>query len=507
MQHLLNILLAVIVCLLIGCTDLNITNQIDQLADESFEEDEDFVLYIAPAYLSLRNLTAVGSWLGLQEISSDEACAPIRGFQWSDQHWIDLHRHQWLASNPLVRSTWHALYQGVAECNRLIKSLEILTGPERAPYVAELRALRAFYYMYLIDAYGDVPLITDFDDVQPPARSSRAEVFTFIESELVEARGLLLRDVNQDTYGRITYFGAQAILANLYLNAEIYSGVPRWDDCIGIADDIIESNQFVLTENYFDNFQIHNETSSEFIFAIPYHEKYAIGFNLVMATLHSDAIKTYNLESQPWNGWCTLEDFFDSYADHDQRKGNGKFPGSFIYGQQFTANGDTLLQDTSFLPFEPDDPDGLPVNYRPHIKSLDSALLQDGARIGKFEIEMGGGPNMNNDFPIFRYTRILLNKAEAHWRMGQMDEALELFNQVRSRSGLEAESSLSTAVWLEELGREFFMESFRRSDLIRFDKFNSSWWEKEQSDDCKNIFPIPADQLDENLNLIQNPCY
>ena len=224
-----------------------------------------------------------------------------------------------------------------------------------------------------------------------------------------------------------------------------------------------------------------------------------------MSTLHEASQKTFNLVSQPWNGWCTLSDFFATYEDQDIRKGDGISRGSFLYGQQYDFDGDTLLEDTT-RSVSPIDPEGLPLVYTPMIRSLDSAYSQDGARVNKFEIAVGSSQDMNNDFPVYRYARVLLMKAEALWRLGRTGEALILFNQIRERSGLSRVDQLNDDIWIAELGREFFMEGHRRTDLIRFGKFEDSWWEKPASEACKSIFPIPQSQL-EMANLNQNPCY
>ena len=490
-----------------SCTDLDIRNEVDILADDYFQSEEDFILFIAPVYLPLRELTNVGSWLGMQEMSSDEICAPIRGQQWNDEHWVRVHRHQWTPIDGIVIQTWNVCFHGINQCNRLIQALEEHGSERRFPYLAELRAVRAFYYSLLIDAYGSVPIVTSFADVEPPANASRNEVFTFIEQELSEVLTELPKDGGDETYGRMTEWSARALLANLYLNAEKYLGMERWSELIQQTEIIINSNKFQLTDDYFENFRVNNENSAEIIWAIPFDEQFAQGFSIAMATLHTEGQRTYNLTSQPWNGWCTLEDFFNSYSDQDARKGSGRFPGSFIFGTQFSAEGDTLLQDTTIFSLEPEDPDGLPIVHTPKILSLENALMQDGARIGKFEFEEGAGSNMSNDYPIFRYSRILLNHAEGLWRLGRTDVALETFNQVRMRADLEPVATINEEIFLAELGREFFMESYRRSDLIRFGRFTESWWEKDFTDPCRELFPIPSGQLNENPNLIQNPCY
>jgi hypothetical protein len=138
------------------------------------------------------------------------------------------------------------------------------------------------------------------------------------------------------------------------------------------------------------------------------------------------------------------------------------------------------------------------------------ALRQAGARIGKFEFENGGAQHMNNDFPVFRYSDFLLMKAEILLRQNKdLGDALMAVNMVRERAGVPAWGSgdLTLDNLLAERGREMFYEGWRRQDLIRFGKYGDEWWEKGESEPCKELMPIPAQVLAANPNLEQNPCY
>jgi starch-binding outer membrane protein, SusD/RagB family len=136
-----------------------------------------------------------------------------------------------------------------------------------------------------------------------------------------------------------------------------------------------------------------------------------------------------------------------------------------------------------------------------------NALRQAGTRVNKFEIQLGAAPNLSNDFPIFRYSDALLMKAEAAWRQGKSAVALQFVNQVRERANVAPLTALDPDILLAERGRELFAEGHRRSDLIRFGKYNDAWWEKAQSAPFRNLFPIPENQLQANPNLTQNPGY
>ena len=115
------------------------------------------------------------------------------------------------------------------------------------------------------------------------------------------------------------------LLAKLYLNAEVYTGTPQWAKVITACDEIINSGLYSLEANYFTNFNVNNQGSKEFIFAIPYDEIFFQGFELGTQTLHYGNQNTYNFTQQPWNGFCTLEEFYNSYDDTDLRKGRCRY--------------------------------------------------------------------------------------------------------------------------------------------------------------------------------------
>ncbi|MFT7056150.1 MAG: hypothetical protein ACJAR3_001781 [Roseivirga sp.] len=119
---------------------------------------------------------------------------------------------------------------------------------------------------------------------------------------------------------------------------------------------------------------------------------------------------------------------------------------------------------------------------------------------------------MDNDYVLFRYGEVLLMKAEATARLnGNWSDAtaLALVNQVRSRAGVAAFSSMTEGQFLAERGREMFQESIRRTDLVRFNRWGDAWWEKAAHNNANlNIFPIPNDQIQAALGtLTQNPGY
>jgi len=500
-----------------ACTDLEEELFSEVTSDNFFQTEEELISALGGAYTSLYGyMGTTGVWAA-QEVSSDEMVVPTRGPDWGDGgHWVRLHQQEWTAEDPTVNSTWGFLFGGVSATNRLIFQFEELQNPLTNAFIGELKGLRAIYYMWLLDLYGNVPIVTGFADVDPaPPTNSRQEVFNFVESELTDALDAVSSATDLSTYGRVNRNVVQTALARLYLNAEVYTGTARWSDAANAANAVINSGAYSLEADYFANFSADNSGSKEMIWAIPYDAVFAGGLNIVMQTLSYLNQDTYNLAEQPWNGWCTVEEFFNSYEDTDKRKGVANTEdgpsgvrGNFLWGPQWDASGSVRLQDAGTLASGVD-PDGVPFTIRPEINELfPEAWREAGARNTKFEFELGGQPNMNNDFPLMRYSDILLMRAEAMWRMDNgSGEALALVNQMRDRAGVAPFTELTADNLLAERGREMFSETVRRTDLIRFGKFTDEWFGKAAQPECKELFPIPRSQTDANPNLVQNPCY
>ncbi len=500
-----------------ACTDLDEELYDAVTADNFFQTEDELISALGAAYTSLYGYMGTTSLYAAQEVSSDEMVVPTRGPDWGDGgHWVRLHQHLWTAEDPTVTNTWNFLFGGVNACNRLIFQFQELNNPLTDPFISELEGLRAIYYLWLMDLYGNVPIVTSFADADPnPPTNTRAEVYAFVEGALTGALPNVSQNVDGTTYGRVNAMVIQMALAKLYLNAEVYTGTAQWQKAADACAAIINSGNYVVEPDYFRNFNVDNSGSSEFILAIPYDAVFAGGLNIVMQTLSYLNQQSYNLQAQPWNGWCTLEDFYNSYEDTDLRKGQpnteegpSTVRGNFLVGPQWDVTGKVRLTDAGTLASGVD-PDGEPFTIRAEVNELfPEAWREAGARASKFEFEIGGRPNMNNDFPVFRYSDVLLMRAEALWRMDPGNaEALDLVNQIRARAGVDPFTELTAENLLAERGREMFIECHRRSDLIRFGVFGDEWWEKPVSEPCIELFPIPKAQTDANANLVQNPCY
>ncbi len=543
-----------------ACTDLSepIDDQV-QTAD-FFQNDQQFISAMGDAYSNLGGAGGNGAPAQVNQVTTDEVIVPTRGQDWSDGgFWYRLHTHTWTPTESTFEGFWNTYFGGVNNANRLIFQFEsaLEEGTANAdlvtPFVSELKVLRAFYYFWLLDAFGNVPIVTSFVDApeQPSQPSSnfaegRRMVFEFVERELLDNLPNLSADV-RSTYGRMNTYVAHMTLAKLYMNAEVYTGTARWNDAMTYLDGIINSGAFSLAPNYRSNFVVQNEGSPENIFVVPYDKVFRGGFNLHQMTLHYGSQNTYNFQNQPWNGWSATQKLYESVIDPVQNPGPqgevwGVLPTSddaglervmgtmddrlsnFLVGPQYTAGGARVMDSGVFSDY---DKNGEPLSFIPSVidaqVSVEESLRvygsfvcrQCGARIGKYEFEPGIGSEMSNDFVLFRYADVLLLKAEILWRQNPASgEALALVNQVRTRAGVDPFDNLTVDRLLAERARELFFEQTRRQDLIRFagvaggeTRFNDPWRYKEMSSAHLNVGPIPQSQIQTNPNLVQNPGY
>lgn len=451
------------------------------------------------AFSVLLNGTATnGGFFALQEGGTDEAVITQKGGDWFDGGlYIRMHHHEYSPQTWSINGAWNDAYNGVFQCNSILAKSDTKDAQK-----AQLRALRAYYYWRLIDTFGNVKIYTTpgADAPQVP----RTQVYQFIESELLAAIPGL--PTAKQEYGRLNQAGAYALLARLYLNAQVYTGTAQYQKAIDAANQVINSGLYDLSPNYADVFSPKNVENIEHIFVAPFDESTGQGATWAQMTLHYPSQLTFKLQEQPWNGFSTLEDFYNSYEDGDARKTN-----NFVAGPQVDLNGNPILD----LAYDKADPDGPAINYTPKINQLfPNASRQAGARFGKFSFKIGQGNNMDNDFPLLRYGEVLLNKAEALARLNGFGDAtaIALVNQLRTRAKVTPFVTMTEGQLLAERGRELFVEALRRSDLIRFDAYKNAWWEKPADADRHTyLFAIPIEQMQLNgtttYNLTQNPGY
>ena len=524
-----------------ACTKLKDTPYTAIISTKFNPTQADLAALVGAGYSQWRFILL--DWNGLwraQEVTGDQLVIPKRPWGWFDDGvYQRLHKHTWTTDDDVVNQTWSRTYAGITNCNRIIYQIEsglipITTGKEAT--LAELKVLRASYYAILCDFYGNVPIVTKFDLPAGflPKQNTRTEVYNFIVKELTDNIPLLSAENNVATYGKFNKWAAYTLLAKMHLNAGVYTGTPKWTECIAACDAVINSGAGYMLEPAQKNvFVTENQNSKEIIFALPMDEDYTNNWNafdLHMQTLQQENQATYNLKNTPWGGICAIPQFINTFDQSDARYQN-----NWIKGQQYTSAGQMLYVAQG-------DFTGKPLNFVNELPGLEKGESVHGFRLGKFEIKMGATNRLSNDYPIFRYADVLMMKAECLLRTGKADEAAVIVTQVRQRDfasnpakatvtgaqlqqgssyvyGLqdnvnnqhttEGGADIQYGRFLDELGWEFDQEGHRRTDMIRFGAFTKKSWLSHAATNNINriLFPIPRTQIEKNANLKQNTGY
>jgi hypothetical protein len=410
----------------------------------------------------------------------------------------------------------------------VIDALQRTNFATKAGIVAELRVLRALYYYALMDMFGGVPIVCSDEGnplctgigIEARAQNTRAEVFSFIESELIAARAALPLTWDATMNGRITQGAADALLASLYVNAQVFTGTvtaaglqrgtARWADAETVSNRILNSGQYSLATDasvgcstpgcgWRSNFRADNGNSKENILVVKYLNQPGLGLNFAMRALHYNQ---YSGGETPWNGFSTIADTYNAFDPADQRRQ------IFLAGPQF--NQVTGLPAT--------DRAGNPLVFDPNIPNDAQTGEGNGVRILKWPVDPNHLDRENgNDYAIFRLAEIYLIKAEAVNELNRPAEAIALINTLRARvfsppkplAGTLTQAQVRDAILNERLF-ELTAETKRRQDLIRAGKYNQPWLFKSpasQTQLYRVLMPIPLTQLGTNPKLVQNPGY
>ncbi|GAA5021605.1 hypothetical protein GCM10011506_02510 [Marivirga lumbricoides] len=519
-----------------GCMDLDETPY-SELEESNFYNNE---LEIIQA--TLRPFTHMQAWLAFtgqsgyyyhNELSADQTAWTQKGRHGYDggDH-IRQHYHTWTDQENRLANAWRLMWTGVGFVNAAIEDIESIdpaaagiTEERLQSLVAESKVLRAYHYMKIMDMWGNVPIVTTVGVPQAPPTASRAEVFDFIEQELLD-NVEKLQPLSQALLGRVSRAVGYAMLSELYLNAEIWSGEQRWQDCITYSDKIINgeggslTGSMALDQNPLGPFSNLNEFSPENIFQFPFSRKNGFGYSWASFYMgFSNMAPALNVNYAGNNAFVVIPSAFDAYQENDIRKQEW-----FLFGPQYKYGTDQPILGS-------EEYNGQPFVYVNNIRrnsegqtgvgSMTDGEENSGARFHKYRSGTQDDPNyLENDYVIYRLTEIYFNKAEALIRLNggnATGDAVSLINESRSRYFSEEDwpdemyttASLTLDELLAERGREFIFEGKRRTDLIRFGKFTTaSWWDHEPSGD-KNLtlYPIPLRQLQSNPNLKQNDGY
>ena len=455
-----------------------------------------------------------GTYRGVYDFNTfttDEAIIPTRGGDWFDGgFWQEIFLHEWDAGTGALNDTWKYLYKVIALCNRSIETLDanasLLSDEQLKAYKAEVRALRAMYYYYLMDLFARVPLVlSSKTPMSQVNQSSRPEVFKFVLSELQETLPFLPYERSNylgDYYGRMTGPVVIFLLAKICLNAEVFCDENWTEACIAYCDELSYFG-YQLDKNMEDCFSVHNETSMENIFTIPMDPSfYTNQMQNLFRSYHYRHAGIYGMSGE--NGASATKETLETFGFFNADEWDIRLGATYYYGTVYDNDGKPVIMQN-----------GEPLTYHPEAIKLDvtgdkyEALA--GARMRKYAVDYTSskdGKLMHNDIVLFRYADVLLMKCEAKVRNGQ-DGDTEL-NAVRVRSYMGFRKATLENI-LAERQLELAWEGWRRQDLIRFGKFTRPYSSRPQvpNEDSgfTTVFPIPGDVLTLNPNITQNYGY
>lgn len=445
-------------------------------------------------------------WM-MQELTTDEAV-----IGWNDGTIKDLHYQNWTAGNEFIRTMYSRLLYQVSLTNEFLRqttdaklnkrNVDASLQAEILNYRAEARFLRALSYYHALDLFGNPPFVTEKDPIGAflPEQIQRKELFEYIETELLAIESKIT-PARQNEYGRADQAAVWMLLAKLYLNAEVYTGTPRYNDVVTYTKKIINAG-YQLAPKYEYLFLADNDSNgaqNEIIFPIRFDGVNTYSFGgmtfLIRAAIGGKMEPSNFGVNSGWAGLRTTPEFV------------GLFPnvGSTADDREMFFTEDQSLE----------------IN--------DISSFNDGYAIAKFKnIDTQGnsgsdptGEHPDTDFPLFRLGDVYLMYAEAVLRGGggDLNTALIYVNELRARAfnggGQITLNELTLDFILDERGRELYWEGKRRTDLIRFHQFseNGLWAFKggvpqgATTDAYRNLFPIPATDIGVNTNLTQNPGY
>ena len=557
-----------------GCTKLDeqVYDQVDAANFLTRRDDviRDFLRPFEHAYWSIQgnDVYAVG------EDCTDEMGTYNRQGDWQDGGYYQrMHYHTWTPQDGFTNGAWRNFYQGIVLSTNSLQDMEGITDPaklsittdELNDFKAELRTLRAWFYLRAFDFYRNIEIVTDVKNTtQGGTQATPQETFNYIESELKAAiPNLPTREqLGANGIGRWTKASAATLLSRLYLNAKVYIGTDKYTECEAVCRDIIAGKYgaYALDSRWDAPFDYTNKNlNSEVIYGFPgtlarTHWQYDSGMFFWGMTY--DAAPLYcgftdfgqsnpRFALQPGRDVDSVEYThtlgkpfvkFQKYPDDLRLKkyknlGDSKREGMFLYGYlpyNKTVNGvvrqDTVRGNKGPYALFIRDQVGYFLGTKPGIKIADKesnmnhADHNSGIFLVKYPVYPTPDPNrITSAYAEIRLTEVYYALAECRYRAGDKAAAATLLNQVRQRNYPAGSTSLYNPTgsqltdqeMLDEWGREFIGENRRRTDLIRWGVFNTgTWWDKKpDADKHTEIFPIGRDILSSNPKLKQNPGY
>jgi hypothetical protein len=440
----------------------------------------------------------------LNELTTDEAIC-----SWGDPGIPEMNFNRWSSSHDQITGVYGRFYFNVTLCNHFLEQTEGMTDEKTMKQRAETRFLRALNYFYLMDFFGSVPF-TEVVATEAPKQISRADLFDYVEKELTECEADMY-DPKQAPYYRADKAANWLLKSRLYLNAEVYTGTPKWNEAATYAKKVMDS-AYKLNPDYTHLFMGDNSGSN--INKAPQE---------IILPIAADGIKTRSWGSSLFLIASTRTSGMPNWGSTEGWGGNRAratlvkkfFPDGNIPANAYVTPTTTGAADKRALFFVDPNDRTLEIQKVEIFKQGYSVMKYNNARADGASPSDTQFPDM--DVPFLRAAEAYLTFAEATLRAGgSNDEALTAINALRTRANAPIFTTINLDRILDEKAREFYFEGHRRTDLIRYGYYGSgdyNWdWKGGSPSGTKfseiyNLFPIPSTDMNSNENLVQNPGY
>lgn len=399
----------VLIFLTVSCFDLSETVYSEIPVENFFNNEKDIIAYAGRAYIRLQPYPEEQRLWSLGENASDELAIPAKdNNEWKEgDRWQVIDKHTLgsaTATNKILTQSWDMVFEGISACNEILLVISPVQFENKDRVLAEIKILRAFYYYWALDYWGNVPFSIVYGSTELPEQKDRQFIYDFIIQEIQDNIDELQELPTAEYYGRVTKPMAYTLLAKMYLNAKEWIGQDKFAEAVAACDNVIALNAYEIEDNYFANFSVHNENSKENIFVIPFHSQLTDEhFYWAHLTLNEASVATFNMNEKPWDGFIAPEEFFNRYASNDIRRN------SFLFGQQYDKSGNPIVVNgENFI-------------YTPTVGNYQARKKWEGVRCAKYEYQEGlkyDVVDMENDFVLFRYADVLYTKLEALHRGG-----------------------------------------------------------------------------------------
>ncbi len=458
---------------------LNLNSPTAISATNYYKTPEEITAAVTGAYGGLRGYYQ--RFFALTEMPSDNTISVLG----SDGTIGQYYRLTWTVTDAEVSSRWSQSYNLIFRCNNVLERINSVTFPDnnvRDRMAGEMKFIRALMYFNLVQLFGDVPLVLKVIQSEEEAytflREPKAAVYQQIEKDLTEAEAVLPARYTAPNVGRVTKGAAKSLLGKVYLTQH------KWQQAETKLKEVIEGRSesgYQLLTNYADVFREDNGNNAEIVFSIQYtNNSNGEGSNFTLDFIPSLSGTQIVPTGQGGNNNLGSTDLFNAFEPNDKRKA--------VSIDKFVSGG-TFYYTRKWFTSRP------------------LAIANDG----------------NADWPVIRYSDVLLMYGEALNENGKTTDALRLgLEPVRTRAGLTTSLTLTQAqarlAFENERRIELCFESHRWFDLIRTNRMvpvlsafrdaNLDGSNKEiQVADYKKLFPIPLNQIQLNPKLTQNPGY